>query len=201
MLEAGVCGAVTVPLSEVNARLRPILEEFGFAIVSDVFSPEDCAALEGLWAQDLLGIMEELPAATTTTIFKSVQEAPVAAWPLSMVSLGDRFTTQHGLPHGRMAWTIRTHPNVRKPYEAIFGPTERLCVGTDVVFFNNTMKKAEPLVEPHVDQNWWCIKPSEEVYQSVVVYLCGSFRRNERYSPSNYFLKVSPEVKTFNYNN
>ena len=69
MLEAEMCGAVTVPLSEVHTRLRPILEEFGVAIVSDVFSPEDCAFIEGLWAQDLRGIMEE----SETPIFKSVQ--------------------------------------------------------------------------------------------------------------------------------
>lgn len=177
MLEPEVSAASTIPYaalatSDGQAHLLACLDQLGFAVVSNVISPEETAHAERLFATDLASIIDT--AASKPERVANLLEDPVHRWDLSALSLGGKFASDFGLPHGRMAWYLRAHPAVRDVFGKIFN-TEELCVGTDNVFYN-----PKPLAEganpgcvsnlwPHADQNVH-VKPSGkyDCYQGVL---------------------------------
>jgi len=151
--------------------LRKILNEFGFAIVSDVVEESKLVSFEKLWAQDLLSILD--PSSKKEAVAEVLPD-PINRWPMSTASLGTKFASEFGLPQGQLAWAVRTCPEIRSIYSAIF-ETNDLCVGCDNVFFNNQkcqVEKDDDRVSklwPHADQNVYKLPSGDyESYQGVL---------------------------------
>jgi hypothetical protein len=135
----------TVPFNALDS-LRTVLEELGFAIVTDVLTAAEVTQAEQLFASDLRSII-----ALDDDVFRKHPLAPtdiVAKWPLQDIPLGrvqPNFASDYGIPQGRCAW----FPSV---YQNIFGEGSKLCCGMDNVFFNN--KDVRQPEEERVDRLW-----------------------------------------------
>eukprot|EP00759_Apiculatamorpha_spiralis_P026067 PhF_6_TR29239/c0_g1_i1/m.42796 len=171
LLETEEVQKVSIPFAVSVAQpnqLQGIMQTYGFAIVTDVLeSPESVQHHVDLFAQDLLALIHP---DDLRTLSDDLRRDPVWSWPLNKVYLGNPFATEFGIPQGRLAWAIRQNSNVQSIFAALH-ETDKLCVGTDVVFFNN--REAKPVqglsLTPHVDQNSY-IKPSGtwDIYQGLV---------------------------------
>jgi len=159
LLSPDAVAQLTVQMADVETSLPAVLEQHGCAIVSGVASDEECAHLEGLFAQDLMDLVD-FPAAqkaggnvqqTAENLTKTVR-----AWPLgSMEILGKKNRCQlRGLPHGRFAWQCRLHQNVRRCYEVVHG-TRELVSSCDNPFFAPPAQaeQHDNRYWPHVDHN------------------------------------------------
>lgn len=144
---------LTVRMADIETSLPAVLEQHGCAIVSGVVSDEECIHLEGLFAQDLLDLVD-VPAAQQArgkvqqTVERLMED--VRAWPLgSMGILGQLDRCQlRGLPHGRFAWQCRLHQNVRRCYEVVHG-TQELVSSCDNPFFAPPARE-----EQHQNKSW-----------------------------------------------
>eukprot|EP00759_Apiculatamorpha_spiralis_P029670 PhF_6_TR31780/c0_g1_i1/m.46799 len=135
MLESHIADTVSVPFDQIRTQLRPILDEFGFAIVCDVLTPTECAHLETLWGTDLKSIVKS----------SGRFNGDVRTWPLGECPLGRPL--QWGLAHGQFAWNCRAHPKVKEVYQQLY-QGEPVCVSLDTVFFEN-----RPVDDPHMVSN------------------------------------------------
>jgi len=164
MLEPEVAAAVTIPFATATAdppALRRILEVHGFAVVDGVLDAAAISNCELLWNTDLLHVVDRR--ASDPAAVDALAVDPAHRWPMAEIPMGKKFVSEFGLPHGRLAWHVRTHPNVRAIFRSIF-ETNELCVGMDNVFFENRAAQgtnAERASElwPHSDQNLYN-KPS-----------------------------------------
>lgn len=163
----------------VSAKLRGILQQYGFAIVTDVYTPKQCDELENLWAQDLLTCIvppaneQQKKAQEASAALNYIKANPVYHWPMDKLPLGTKFASDLGLVHGRTPWEVRTNPNVRKVFGAIYGTLD-LCTGVDNVFFDNRLNGESDEAQrttnlwPHADQNIHIPFGDHEVYQGVL---------------------------------
>lgn len=150
---------ISVPMGDIETHLRPVLEEYGCAIVTGVATLDDCAHLEGLFAADLAELIDEAGLQKAHASVRSKAEkvkSDVGQWPeSSMALLGELNRCQlRGLPHGRFAWGCRLLTNVRRCYEVIH-ETADLVSSCDNSFF---APESQPAAHknrswPHVDQN------------------------------------------------
>ena len=180
MLPIDIQEAVTVDISDL-AHLQEVMYEYGFALVSNVFSPEEVAAAEKLFDEDLRSIID-IPAEKFKfhPIAGRAKASSLAhVWPIAKAPVGRTnplFASDFGLPQGKCAWYARTHDKVVDVFEAMFS-TRDLCVGMDNVFFSNDNqqqrdeKTNDPIdyLWPHADQSVF-VKPSGEwrCYQGVL---------------------------------
>jgi len=199
MLEPEIVQAVSIPFSTldkksrkddttypVNAKLRGILQQYGFAIVTGVYDLKlfeadsyGCQELENLWGQDLLSTIsaprddKEAKAQQNSAALQKIKQNPVYEWPMEKLPLGTKFASFYGLPHGRCAWAVRTNENVKKVFGSIYGDRD-LVTGVDNVFFDNRIcgesddSKRLTNLWPHADQNLSAKGGNHEVYQGVL---------------------------------
>ena len=159
------------------SQLRTILDEFGFAVVTNVLSHQEVVQYEALWAQDMLSIID-MPKAKQTCppkLLAAVQHDPINNWPTDEVPLGrskGAFASDYCLPHGKCPWAVRAHPNVRAVYENLFG--DDLVVSMDNMFFSNKDSKIpeterEDRLWGHADQSKHVVPSGKwECYQGVI---------------------------------
>lgn len=159
MLSPDEVAQLTVRMADIETSLLAVLEQQGCAIVSDVVSGEDCTLLEGLFAQDLIDLVDIAAAQQAGGKMQQTAERlieDVRAWPLgSMHILGQLDRCQlRGLPHGRFAWQCRLHQNVRRCYEIVHG-TRELVSSCDNPFFATPAREEQHQNKswPHVDHN------------------------------------------------
>lgn len=150
---------LTIPFADITSGLQRILDEYGCAIVTGVASPEECARLETLFAEDLVDLIDSGAAQKASGAVANVAgkiEEHVRAFPLaSGPLLGDKERCQlRGLPHGRFAWGARLLSNVRHCYEVMHG-TKDLVSSCDNSFFSpsSSEKQTQNRSWPHVDHN------------------------------------------------
>ena len=173
--------AVSVSFENI-ATVGEILDEFGFAVITGVCSPEEIVHFEKLWGKDLA---EVLPTSgidesdlqlkqSLERIFdctRSDREEDICKiWPTSS-SLGKPFITDYGLPHGKLAWSVRLNPKVRRLYDIIYDGEGDLVTGMDVVFFNTKGEaaSAQCTYSAHADQNFNVpVVGDYKVYQSAL---------------------------------
>lgn len=183
MLEPELAAEATIQYSAITAaaadgkgvssKLRSILEQHGFAIVENVLDAETVQSLEKLWEADLHSIVEvanaDQPVAATAGGGGGVAAPPpgkppaflkdlVHEWPAQEdgFSLGHKFASMYGLPHGQCAWATRCNPNVKSVYEDLY-QTADLCVGIDNMFFNPTKLRVgtdDTKKTSHVDESY-----------------------------------------------
>jgi hypothetical protein len=159
MLPDEIVALATVPFSDIDSKLQSTLQRLGFAIVHDVMSPAEAAECEALFAADLRVIADtkQLPPRLLTgdqTGGSIVRNWPLRDYPLGRIE--PSFASDYGIPHGRCTWQVRRNANVHRVYQVLYNkksPSE-LCVGLDVIFFNNDMKSADLPEEEKKDGLW-----------------------------------------------
>ncbi|CAK9061014.1 unnamed protein product [Durusdinium trenchii] len=166
MMSDSEMAPLLVPATEPE-RIRSTFREHGVCIVTDVISPEDCMALEDLWHDDLLQLLDESKLDPQVAKQAAAVKETVKAWPKHWDShLGNKgMASKHALPHGSFAWGARLHPNVRRVFAELYEMGEEdLAVGLDNVFWCSA-EEAGTNTNPewlHVDQNhctgitWTC---------------------------------------------
>lgn len=187
---------LTVHASVPAGQLRDVLERHGLCLVTDVLGTEECSLMEQLWHEDLLQVVdsESLRAGGRSPVgdrLQLVQQSGLAAWPSDWSSCWGRkgVASEHGLPHGRFAWSARLHPEVRRVFASIFEvPVDDLAVGVDCVFWAAADTPAAAANDEwlHCDQNhltgltWPCVQgvlyiwPSDNERASTTVIWPGS---------------------------
>ena len=173
--------------TDAGERVRQLLDEFGFVIVTGVFSPADISNAEKLFADDLRSIIDLPQEKLEKSLVASIAADPLQRWPLREAPLGriePSFASDFGLPQGKFAWFVRQHQNVRRVFSHIF-QSDELCVGLDNPFFsNNTVPPEAELsrlscqYSPHCDQSSH-VEPSGSwpSFQGLL-YLWGSDERS-----------------------
>lgn len=142
------------------------LDEFGYAIVTDLCNREEIVSLERILGKELVSLLPKpnspyiasAPSilALITRFNNLLCERPeeiVRQWPTGS-SLGVPFVTDYGLPQGEFAWLARLLPKVREVFEKLY-PSEELVTGMDVLFFNPSGSRPSKYSKftGHADQN------------------------------------------------
>ena len=117
------------------------MREYGFAIVTNVISSEECSELT---------VCQRRCAATSFALDTVFHQASFAR-DLAAVASTDSpdfatmpghfqksFCTHLGLMHGEMSWRCRLHPNVRLVYAALY-QSDELVTGVDNEFFTQVL--------------------------------------------------------------
>jgi hypothetical protein len=184
---------LTVPFKDIS-RLPAVLEEHGVAVVPDLLSADECAALKGMFSHDLYATLAEPqcalraaeaagpPSATLAAALREVLAAgpghAAHVWPPG-TPVGRRgFASERSLPHGRFAWASRLHAHVRACFASLHG-TDDLCVGLDQPMFvpRGVADAAESSsLWPHADQNEHCRQGGADAVFQSVLYVWGSDR-------------------------
>mmetsp|Transcript_87480 Transcript_87480/g.260968 ORF Transcript_87480/g.260968 Transcript_87480/m.260968 type:complete len:613 (-) Transcript_87480:32-1870(-) len=174
---------VSLPFSGVSERLRETLAEHGVAIVTDVIAEDELAALEAEFARDLRDLVDEEAldkagpeAAGVREAYGQFRARGPRAFPvkdIKRVTAAAGFSVKNCLSHGRFAWSVRRHPNVKAVYQAIYPEAGALVSSMDVTFFTpeGAPAKERNRFSAHVDQNASDARPglSEwESYQGVL---------------------------------
>ena len=178
LLEPEAAAAASVPFAALSSeagqlRLKAVLDSLGFAIVTGVLDAAEVCTAERLFADDLRSIVDPVRS-TNVEALSALMQDPLHAWPMDKLHLGEKFCSNWGLPQGRAAWFVRSHPKTTAVFQSIFGDVP-LCTGTDNVFFSNTAVTqghsvgSKNRLWPHSDQNSG-IKPSGQVpcFQGVM---------------------------------
>eukprot|EP01060_Flectonema_neradi_P032112 TRINITY_DN5044_c0_g1_i1.p1 TRINITY_DN5044_c0_g1~~TRINITY_DN5044_c0_g1_i1.p1 ORF type:complete len:463 (+),score=65.01 TRINITY_DN5044_c0_g1_i1:110-1390(+) len=155
VMEQGEVDKMTISMSDAATKeglLNNLLSEYGMAIVTDVTCPRDTAILEELFKTDLeaLGSASAHPSNPTSVqkAYERLKTEGPSAWPQHTL-FNDKFSYKRGLEQGSYAWACRTHPNVKKAFEIIYG-TEDLVCSMDAIFFN----PKDPGHETSEDRYW-----------------------------------------------
>lgn len=142
------------------------LDEFGFAIITDLCTREEIVSLERTLGKELFSLLPKQSSpdlasspsilALITRFSNLLCECPeeiVRQWP-SASSLGVPFVVDYGFPQGQFAWSVRLLPKIKKVFEKLY-PSEELVTGMDVLFFNPSGSRPSQTSEftAHADQN------------------------------------------------
>lgn len=173
--------AVTVSLDAHPQLLRATLHEYGFAVVPDVLTGEECEQFEEKLKEDLLELVDQEAVNQAPEVVKEAYarfetEKGVSAFPAATaarVTKSCGFALNGCLPHGRFAWAARQHPNMQKAFSAAYGGEEALVKSLDVPFFTPGGQGASStsFFSAHVDQNAHDVRPGLadcEVFQGVL---------------------------------
>ena len=167
--------AVSCDITAGGDAVRALLDQHGMAVVMNVTTPEENAAMEALWKNDLLTVAGDAMGPGHSEVireqYRAVEREGVSRWPqASLFDPNDKFCFKRGLVHGAYAWSARLNPNVRKVYSWLHEcPEEELCVGLDTVFFNPKPAVAEDdKYWMHVDYNNNLFPEGRECYQGFL---------------------------------
>jgi hypothetical protein len=119
--------------------LRGIMQEHGYAIVTDVLTPQECSELTVCLHA---AVSSRLTCHQASFTRDMAAVAPADASDLETALRAHAmpghfqrsFCTHLGLMHGELSWRCRLHPNVRRVYAALH-PSHELVTGLDNVFF------------------------------------------------------------------
>lgn len=170
-----------VPLEEAPARLRGVLEEHGFAVVTGVIkSARELHELEEDFKADLMELVDldglsEAPDGVRGAFDRFAREGPYSfplATALGHLTQAAGFVLRRCLSHGRLAWRVRRHPRVHAAFRSIFGAGD-LVTSLDVTFFTPAGQEAAASnrFTAHCDQNASDVRPGlsdAECYQGVL---------------------------------
>jgi len=94
---------------------KPLLQEFGYCVIENVFTKEECyRKIDEIWDW-LEGLNTGIDRKKSNTWTKE-------KWPIYV----KRGMLQHTIAHEELMWTVREHPNVLAVYEQIFNTNELL---------------------------------------------------------------------------
>lgn len=144
-------------VAETPEALKPVLDEFGFVIITDLWDDAKRAHQHHLLFEDLLAMVDKGALdPQTSKAFRGFADGK-HPWPkASTPGICDKgFFTSVGTPQCLSAWTARADPRVRECFAILHGvPPADLVVGTDVFFYSTTTDACT--INPcwaHADQN------------------------------------------------
>jgi ectoine hydroxylase-related dioxygenase (phytanoyl-CoA dioxygenase family) len=157
---------------EIN-EIKSKYDEWGFVVVKNIISPQECKEAEKLIYDDLMScvddgsIVDEDLRKVYRSVKNGVEHFPKDSLP-GLASKG--FLSLYGLPQGKFAWKLRTNPTVRSIYAGLHECKEDdLCVSLDVPFFTpDPYSRDECLIWSHADQNIHVEIGSKDSHQGIL---------------------------------
>jgi len=159
-------------------RIKKVLDEWGFVVIENCLSLEECKHAETLMNTDLSNSVNDKwlkphPEGKSSLyqVLKDFREGKELFPKYSIPGLAKKgFLCLAGLPHGKFAWALRTNPIVRSIYAELYGCKEReLCVSLDIPFYNSYAKSnAQTDIWCHADQNINVDIGSSNIYQGIL---------------------------------
>lgn len=153
--------------------IKLILDEWGFAIVNNIFTNAECIGYEKLFMDTLLNSIDVTHSKNPTIedMCNSVKNRKLPFPKNSIPGLPNKgFMSQFNHPHSEFAWKIRSNEKLRYIYSVLNGCLpEDMCVSTDVNFYCPDVgpsKRQSNWV--HADQNTYHKTGSENSYQAIV---------------------------------
>lgn len=191
MMDQAAVDAASISFAEAvgdqGAKLRGILNQQGFVVVTSILSAEDIARMEALWNEDVDSLVDhsQLEAAPEPVkqAYQRFKTEGSAALPLAtahkFTHAGAGFVLRRGLTQTRFPWAARGHPGVKQIYGLIWQDDD-LIGSCDVPFFSpgGAQTAADCEFTAHVDQNATDrrndgLAASSSCYQGVL-YVWGS---------------------------
>lgn len=175
-MEESLQRSVTITYNDYmndSTILTNILDEYGFIVVTDILSKEECNQAETLVNDDLIKLIdfEKLDKFDDKLLkFANDVKSGKIKYPQdSIPGLSNRgFMSTHGLPQGEYAWKMRTNARVKKIYETLY-KTNDLVVSVDVPFYK--VRKGQDNgsdLWAHADHNDKYEKGSNVCYQGIL---------------------------------
>ena len=162
--------------SEIQVKLKPIIEMYGFCVIANVLDPDEVIAYEACWGDDLLSVTDLGKARASNSpgviaMCDHLEYCNRSQVPsIYPTRANGKDYSCHSLAHGKLAWMVRLNKRVKHVYQTLY-PDEDLCVGMDCVFFSpkNAPGSTRDRLWGHADQNIHEPRVAEwQVYQSVV---------------------------------
>lgn len=179
VMEGAELESMTVPLTDVERRLKGVMDEHGVAVVTGVVPAHEICAMDGDFKADLDDLVNhdqlgDAPPAVRAAYERFQRDGPRAfpAATASQLTVSAGFALERGLPHGRLAWRVRKHANVHRVFRALHG-TGDLVTSMDAIFFSPGGQAPAQTASftAHVDQNMHDRRgdlASCDVYQGVL---------------------------------
>ena len=153
-----------VPFSEVNEKLRDVLERQGVAIVTDVIDANELRTMEQAFAADISALVDDdaLRACDDPRVqeaYNKFKRDGLCAFPHATARQIQRiqgFILQGCVAAGDFAWSVRRHPNVHAAFAAAHPPDAGpLVTSIDVTFFSPEGGPKDDIYKgsAHTDQN------------------------------------------------
>lgn len=154
-------------------EIKTKYDEWGFVVIKNILSSEECLRSESLLYQDLMPSIdvEKFEDKKLKKVYEDVKDAKEHFPKDSLPGLASKgFLSLCGLPHGKFAWSLRTNPKVRSIYADLHEcKEEELCVSLDVPFFTpDSYSHDDCLIWAHVDQNVHVRIGSKDSHQGIL---------------------------------
>ncbi len=102
----------------IENKLNQVLKEYGFAIITNALSSIiELETMRTLFAKDLMSIIDKNSDPLNVA---KIAVDPISNFPLDEILLGYNFCSDFGLPQGRLAWHVRTHPRIKRIFASIY---------------------------------------------------------------------------------
>lgn len=171
---------VTVTFGEYKEKIKDILDEYGFVVVTDILSNQEIGNAESLLYEDLLESIdyENIKDNRLLKVVQNIKDSKLH-WPKSSIPgiVKKGFMSYYGFPQGKFAWNLRTNTKCKEIYQFLHNEDD-LVVGADLPFFNpdnNPLDNSD--LWPHADQNINLKKGCDNSYQGIL-YVWDSTQNN-----------------------
>jgi len=153
---------LTVHHSEIEDRLRFVLDSHGVAIVTGIANAAEVRGLTAKFRKDLTEVIDIAAAeaaggavaSTAAQVHRDEWQWPLA----SMAGLGrgtPGFCRDRGLPHGSFPWAARLLPALRRTYEVLYNSSDLVTSIDNAIFSPSAVRATEVDTSwPHADQNY-----------------------------------------------
>jgi hypothetical protein len=184
-MEKELRNAVTLSYTqhtEDSSKTKAILAEYGFVVVTNISSSEECKNTEALLYKDLCGLIDK-PKITDSRITRVVKELEnnEIHWPhASIPGIPTKgFCASNAMPQGEFAWETRLNPRVKTVFADLHETKEEeMCVGMDLPFFNPLSYAAkDTFFWGHADQDTRLENGKTKSYQGIL-YIWPSTKNN-----------------------
>ncbi len=173
-LEDDVKKAVTIPFENYKEHIKNILDKWGFVVVTNILSPEECQEAEQLMYDDLLNTIDTSALQNAELSRLKQVETKIRTneehWPQASLPglVGKGFLSKKGLPQGKFAWKLRLNKKCLEMYKHLHDDDD-LVVGLDLPFLSTNIsryKSTNPW--PHADQNINTKLGCDKSYQGIL---------------------------------
>lgn len=154
-------------------EIKSKYNEWGFVVIENILSSDECIKSESLLYQDLMPCIDtaKIEDSKLMDVYKDVKDGKEHFPKESLPGLASKgFLSLMGLPHGKFAWSLRTNPKVKSIYAGLHECKENeLCVSLDVPFFTpDSYSRDECLIWSHADQNIHIKIGSPDSHQGIL---------------------------------
>jgi ectoine hydroxylase-related dioxygenase (phytanoyl-CoA dioxygenase family) len=140
------------------AEIMSKYDEWGFVVIKNILSTDECREAEDLMYEDLMSSIDTdlIKDDGLRKVYQNVKNCTEHFPKDSLPGLASKgFLSLYGFPQGKFAWKLRTNPIVKSIYAGLHECKEDdLCVSLDVPFFTpDSYSRDDCSVWSHADQN------------------------------------------------